>query len=128
MSTEQAPAIGTLIGFDISVPDAEALRDFYAAVVGWQSEPFDMGDYADYFMKSPTTGATAAGICHSRGINADLPPQWLAYIVVADLDASLQQVTERGGTLLTQIKGEGPGRYCVIRDPTGAVLALMQLS
>jgi uncharacterized protein len=127
VTTTQPPAVGTIGGFDLTVPDAESVRDFYAAVIGWQSEPFDMGGYADYFMKSPETGAIAAGVCHARGVNADLPPQWLAYIIVADLDASLQRCIEMGGAALTEIKGsEGESRYCVIRDPAGAVLALMQ--
>lgn len=128
MSTPQSPAVGTLMGLDLTVPDAESLRDFYASVIGWTSEAFDMGGYADFFMKSPETGAAAAGICHARGVNADLPPQWIAYIVVADLDTSLARCQELGGALVTEIKGsEGEARYCVIRDPAGAVLALMQL-
>ena len=77
MTAPQTHAAGTIIGFDLTVPDAEAVRDFYAAVVGWQPEPFDMGDYADYFMTSPATGDTVAGVCHARGGNAGLPPQWL---------------------------------------------------
>jgi uncharacterized protein len=128
VSTSQTPAVGTIAGFDLTVPDAESVRDFYAAVVGWQPEPFNMGEYDDYFMKSPATGAITAGVCHARGENAGLPPQWLAYIVVADLDASLQRCVEMGGAALTEIKGsEGESRYCVIRDPAGAVLALMQV-
>lgn len=128
MTTSQTHALGTIIGFDLTVPDAEPLRDFYAAVIGWQPEPFDMGGHADYFMKSPSTGDIVAGVCHARGENADLPPQWLAYIVVEDLDASMRQCVEMGGTLLTGIKGgEGETRYCVIRDPAGAMLALMQM-
>jgi predicted enzyme related to lactoylglutathione lyase len=86
-----------------------------------------MGNYADYFMKSPVTGDTVAGVCHARGENADLPPQWLVYIAVEDLDASMRRCVENGGTVLTEVKGsEGDSRYCVIRDPAGAVLALMQ--
>jgi uncharacterized protein len=34
---------GTVAWHDITVPDAERLRDFYAAVVGWRPEPVDMG-------------------------------------------------------------------------------------
>jgi predicted enzyme related to lactoylglutathione lyase len=128
VSTTPSPAIGTIAGFDLTVPDAESVRDFYAAVIGWTSDPFDMGGYADYFMKSPETDAISAGIVHDRGENADLPPQWIAYIVVADLEASLARCRELGGELLTPIKGsEGASHYCVIRDPAGAVLALMQL-
>jgi hypothetical protein len=122
---KQAP--GTIIGFDLTVPNAEAIRDFYAAVVGWRPEPFDMGGYADYFMKTPDGEQVVAGVCHARGENADMPPQWLTYVAVENLDASLQRCLEGGGTIVSATKGdETQGRYCVIRDPAGAYLALMQ--
>ena len=127
MSDAEKQPSGTIIGFDLTVPDAESIRDFYAAVVGWRSEPFDMGGYADYFMQSPESGQTVAGIVHARGENADMPPQWLTYVVVDDLDASLRQCEEGRGTIVTAVKGgEGGSRYCVIQDPAGAYLALMQ--
>jgi predicted enzyme related to lactoylglutathione lyase len=127
VSDAQKQAPGTVIGFDLTVPDAEAIRDFYASVVGWRPEPFDMGGYADYFMKTPAEGQVVAGVCHTRGENADMPPQWLTYVVVDDLDASLERCQDGGGRIVTAIKGnEGEGRYCVIQDPAGAYLALMQ--
>jgi predicted enzyme related to lactoylglutathione lyase len=126
VTTSEAPAIGTIAWRDLTVPDAAVVRDFYSAVVGWQAEPLSMGEYDDFVMKSPANGEAIAGICYARGGNADLPPQWLSYVIVENLDASLQRCTENGGTVLTHVKGEGGGRYCVIRDPAGAVLALME--
>ena len=127
MSDAEKQPSGTIIGFDLTVPDAESIRDFYAAVVGWRSEPFDMGGYADYFMQAPESGQTVAGIVHARGENADMPPQWLTYVVVDDLDASLRQCEEGRGTIVMAVKGgEGGSRYCVIQDPAGAYLALLQ--
>lgn len=112
---------GTVVHLDLTVPDADAVRDFYAEVVGWTPEP--LGD--DWMMVAPD-GTPAAGLCHAVGENADLPPVWLAYIAVADLGASLAATTARGGTVVAGPKGEGPGSYAVVRDPAGAVLALMQ--
>jgi predicted enzyme related to lactoylglutathione lyase len=127
MTSAEPQKPGAIIGLDLTVPDAEAIRDFYASVIGWESEPFDMGGYVDYFMKAPDGETHVAGICHSRGVNADLPPLWLTYVLVEDLEASLQRCTEGGGSLVTPIKGEvGQYRYCVIRDPAGAHLALME--
>lgn len=119
--------VGTIAGFDITVPDAPTLRDFYADVIGWTPVDVAMGDYADYAMTAPG-GQWVAGVCHRRGANADLPPQWLVYIAVDDLEARLDRVRSLGGILLTPIKGSGSAgpRYCVIQDPAGAVLALME--
>ena len=65
------PKPGTITWQDLTVGDAEALRDFYAAVVGWTPEPVKMGDYADFTMKAD--GEPIAGVCHARGHNAGLP-------------------------------------------------------
>jgi predicted enzyme related to lactoylglutathione lyase len=54
-------------------------------------------------------------ICHARGHNADLPSQWLIYITVADLDASMALCKELGGKLLAGPTAMGQeARYCVI--------------
>ena len=42
---------GSVGWFDLTVPDAEKVRDFYGQVVGWDSEATDMGDYEDFCMK-----------------------------------------------------------------------------
>ena len=121
------PQVGTIAWFDLTIPNAEQVRDFYAAVTGWRPEPVDMGGYADFNMMREGSDMPVAGICHARGPNAALPPQWLLYIVVADLDVSVKQCIELGGRVVVQPKDAGPsGRYCVVRDPAGAHAALFE--
>lgn len=117
---------GQIGWFDISVPDAESLKDFYCRVVGWKAEPVEMDGYNDHCVTPEESDEPVGGICHARGGNADLPPQWLIYITVADLEESLRRVTELGGSAITPIREYGSGRYAVIRDPTGAACALFQ--
>ena len=126
MSTEKPkPEIGTIGWVDLTVNDAAKVRDFYQEVVGWTAGECDMGDYKDFFMNAPSSGATVAGVCHARGTNADLPPQWLVYITVADVDASARRCADLGGVVIAGPRDlGGHGRYCVIRDPAGAVAAL----
>ncbi|WP_416304971.1 hypothetical protein [Neptunicella sp. SCSIO 80796] len=52
---------------DLTVADAESVRDFYASVVGWKVNPVNMGEYQDYSMQTPGSAKDVAGICHSRG-------------------------------------------------------------
>jgi predicted enzyme related to lactoylglutathione lyase len=119
--------IGTIGWIDLTVPNATSVRDFYAAVAGWTPVDVPMGDYSDYSMHPPGDPKAVTGICHARGVNANLPPQWLIYITVADLDQSIQKCRELGGTVLTGPKSLGSyGRLAVIQDPAGAVAALLQ--
>jgi uncharacterized protein len=125
--TPSTPAVGSIGWIDLTVPNAVELRDFYSAVVGWAPTPLEMDGYSDFLMQAPGTGAPQAGVCHARGQNAAIPPVWLVYVIVADLDASLVECTARGGTILSGPRGAGGGaRFAVIRDPAGAVLALHQ--
>jgi uncharacterized protein len=119
--------VGTIGWIDLTVADATSLRDFYAAVAGWTAAEVPMGDYADYCMHPPGDAKPVAGICHARGPNADLPPQWLIYITVSDLDQSVQRCRDKGGKVLRETKSMGSyGRLAVIQDPAGAIAALLE--
>ena len=118
------PRPGTISWQDLTVADAEAVRDFYQSVVGWAPTPVPMGAYADFVMSAD--GDDVAGVCHARGGNADLPPVWLIYITVADLDHSIAECQRLGGSIVVAPRGYGGGRYCVIKDPAGAICALYQ--
>jgi uncharacterized protein len=54
-----------------------------------------------------------AGICQRAGGLSELPPVWLVYFGVKDLEASLKECRSLGGT--------------VVSEPIGKGLAAMQL-
>lgn len=119
--------VGKAGWMDLTVEDAPAVRDFYAAVVGWEPQPVSMGDYSDFNMALPESGEPVAGVCHARGSNAGLPPVWLVYWVVADLEASVEACRQGGGEVVAGPRGMGgQGRYAVLRDPAGAPFALYE--
>lgn len=127
MSAVDTTSVGTVGWIDLTVPDAERVRDFYQAVVGWTPTRVDMGGYDDYCMVPPASDQPVAGVCHAAGVNASLPAQWLMYITVRDLDESVARCRDQGGVVLHGPTQMGKnGRYCVIRDPAGAVAALYQ--
>jgi predicted enzyme related to lactoylglutathione lyase len=111
----QAGRIGWV---DLTVEDATESRDFWAAVAGFDGvEPVPMGGFSDFVLTSDGRGV--AGVCHARGVNAAMPPLWLVYFVVDDLDEALAEVERRGGQVL-----EKRASMAVVRDPAGAVAAL----
>lgn len=126
MSDDRKAKLGTVGWIDLTVDDAESVRDFYAAVVGWRPEPVDMGNYADFSMTS-ADGEARAGVCHARGGNEGIPKAWMIYINVDDLDVSLAACRDRGGEVIGEIRSMGDtSRYVFIRDPVGAVCALFE--
>lgn len=119
--------IGMLSWVDLTVENAPEIRDFYSKVVGWESAPVPMDDYDDFCMIPPGDDVPAAGICHSRGSNKDLPSQWLIYISVENLNESIANCEALGGKVISPPRNYADmGRYCVIKDPAGAVMALFE--
>jgi predicted enzyme related to lactoylglutathione lyase len=126
-TTQPRPPVGSIGWVDLTIADAPRVRDFYASVVGWKSEGLDMGGYQDFVMNEPASGKASAGVCHARGTNQGLPAQWLIYIVVESVEQSAARCRELGGTILREPTKMGPmGRFCVIRDPAGAVCSLFE--
>lgn len=123
---ESKKNIGKIMWHDLTVGDAEGISDFYKEVLGWEREGLSMGDYDDYIIKNPTDGEVVAGICHSRGGNADLPAQWLMYVIVEDLEKSLASCQALGGKQIGDKRKMGEGYYCLIQDPAGAYVMLSQ--
>ena len=128
-SPDATAQVGRIAWLDLTVPDASATRDFYAQVVGWSAQDVEMEDggdrYTDYNMLGED-GSPAAGICHARGVNLDLPPVWMLYLPVGELAESLHRVEEGGGRVLKEARGtDGRLAYAAIQDPVGVCLALM---
>lgn len=119
------PDIGTIEWCDLTVTDAEAIKDFYCNLVGWKASAVSMGEYNDFNINTPETANTVAGICHARGTNSQLPSQWLMYVRVKDVPSSALKCEALGGTVLDGPKTMGSSQFCVIQDPQGAVLALI---
>jgi predicted enzyme related to lactoylglutathione lyase len=124
MGEHQGPVVGSVVWRDLTVEDADGVRRFYEDVVGWTTNPHDMGEYHDFDVKT-AAGETVAGICHARGTNAAIPPQWLVYVRVEDVDASAERCVARGGEVVDGPRAMGKSRFCVVRDPAGAVLGLI---
>jgi predicted enzyme related to lactoylglutathione lyase len=121
------PPVGQVGWIDLTVPNADAVRDFYADVIGWSTSPIPMGEYNDYCMIPQGGDKPIAGVCHARGENAAMPSAWMIYIMVADLDESVRRCIERGGKVrVPERKIPGSGRFVVIEDPAGAVAGLFE--
>jgi uncharacterized protein len=117
--------IGAIEWCDLTVENAEQVRDFYCKVVGWESAPVSMGKYNDFNINLPGTENTVAGVCHARGSNSSLPAQWLMYVRVESVAESAESCEKLGGKILDGPRSMGSSQFCVIQDPEGAVLALM---
>lgn len=107
---------------DLTTPDLEAAKAFYADVLGWSF--MDPGAEFGGYSIAQVGGAAAAGI----GPQQDgAPNAWTLYFASDDADETAAAVTEHGGTVLLPPGEVGPlGRMCIAADPTGAAFGVWQ--
>jgi predicted enzyme related to lactoylglutathione lyase len=117
---------GMITWHDLTVENAEEVRDFYQRVVGWKPQDVQVEDYSDYNMTDPRSGESVAGVCHKKGPNKSLPSQWLMYITVSDINESVETAEKHGGKVIKRIEDMGSGKYAIVQDPAGAVFALYE--
>ena len=124
---EEGAQVGSIAWLDLTVPDAAATRDFYCQVVGWTVQDHEMtdddGTYHDYVLVGGD-GKPVGGICHARGVNQGVPPVWMMYLPVGDLDTSIARVEEDGGTVIKRT--EGSYNIAFVQDPVGVHFGLIQ--
>lgn len=120
--------IGKIVWQDLTVDNAKEVKDFYSEVVGWNSSGVSMGAYDDFNIIKPggDDSEPVAGICHRRGSNENLPPQWLIYVMVKSVNQSVEKCKALGGKIVDGPRSMGNYQFAVIQDPAGAYMALME--
>lgn len=116
---------GTLCWADLSTSDAKRASDFYSGLLGWQiaADPKDKSGYLHIRNGEHFIGGVPPAAFRQPGV----PPHWMAYFQVDDVDASAGKAKELGATLyMPPTTMEGVGRMSVIADPQGAVFALFK--
>lgn len=123
--TEYKP--GTFCWPELATTDASAAKAFYGKLMGWQAldMPAEQGSYTFLQLKEKTVGAmyqlTAEQLEHS------IPPHWICYVSVEEIDASLDKLKSLGGSVMLGPHDVGDaGRMAFVQDPQGASFALWQ--
>jgi predicted enzyme related to lactoylglutathione lyase len=121
-----ASGVGRFVWYDLMTPDVDASKAFYTKVIGWGTSAFEIEGRPPYTMW--TAGATAiGGIVPFQPHMQGMPAHWLSYVSVADVDASAARVAKLGGKV-HQPPTDIPtvGRFAVIEDPQGGVIAIFR--
>lgn len=113
-------APGALVWNELASPDLEASSAFYSGLFGWEIAPFE-GSPTPY-LSIKNRGASNGGM---RELSPPgVPPHWLVYFGVQDIDAALAKVRELGGTAMSGPIDIQMAKIAIVQDPQGATLAL----
>ena len=123
---EQSMQSGTFCWTELMTRDVAAAKKFYADLIGWKMKDQDMAG-GTYTMLTPAGGGQLVGGMMEMGGPQweGIPPHWMPYITVENVDDRAKRCVELGGQIKhppTDIPNVG--RFCVIADPTGAVISL----
>jgi predicted enzyme related to lactoylglutathione lyase len=100
---------------ELGVPDAEAARAFFGALLDWQSTAIG-------------TGASISTSTLDIGIHGSDPEtHFEVFFAVTDLEASIGRLVELGGDTVGEIqRSQGFGRWVECRDPQGVRFGLRE--
>ncbi len=115
--------------YELMTTDLDAAATFYGAVTGLQAAPAAMAPPGQDYRLLALAGQNAvAGLmalpepARAMGV----PPHWLGYVEVPDVDAALLQAQALGAKVLVPAM-DVPGvvRFACIQDPQGAALGMI---
>ncbi|MFQ5550310.1 MAG: VOC family protein [Gemmatimonadales bacterium] len=118
------PNVGEFSWNELITTDHEAAFDFYSDLFGWvKGETMDMGDAGMYQMY--TRGTFPLGGMFNKTDDMPIPPMWLFYIRVGDVNETAPRIERLGGKI-TIGPMEVPGGDLIVQatDPQGAMFAL----
>jgi uncharacterized protein len=110
--------------------DAETAKSFYAAVFGWDAEPFEMGESEAVLWRLPgyvggePTQPVPRDVVGVMAPAGGRPAGWVVNFWVPDADATAAATTELGGTVLAGPFDTPISREAVLADPAGAVFTV----
>lgn len=115
---------GDFIWYELMTSDPDAAAAFYGPLLGWKSS--DSGQEGmDY--RIFTHGADAIGGLIPLPDGAPMPPMWLGYIGVDDVDVSVNIIRKAGGQVYMEPQDiPGVGRFAFVADPQGVPFYVMR--
>jgi len=121
---------GALTWTELSTRDTQGAQTFYTKLLGWSAKTGGDGVHA-YTEFTPSGGnQPVAGMMNSAAYGpqaANVPPNWMPYFQVSDVDASARKAQGQGARLFVPPNDiPNVGRFSVIQDPQGAVFAVFK--
>jgi len=111
------------VHIELQTSDLAKAKEFYSKLFDWKLEDMPAPGGGEPYTMINVGEGTGGGMFANN--DPKVPPHWLAYVGVEDIAASTRKARELGATILQDVMDIGDyGRLSVIKDPTGAVIAM----
>jgi hypothetical protein len=112
---------GRFVWRELMTTDVEAAKSFYGEVFGWKCKASEMPNMT-YYLFETATGKQVAGMM--KVPMPGIPPHWLGYVSVDDVDAAAERAKAAGGKVFMEPTDiPKVGRFAVVADAQGAATA-----
>jgi len=111
--------------YELMTLDTAAAKDFYGAVIGWQTQQWDAADYTMWIAPSGPIGGLMTLPDQAKAMGA--PPHWMGYLSVPSVADVAARAAELGGRVYVPPKDLPDGaRFAILADPSGASFGVHQ--
>jgi uncharacterized protein len=111
---------------ELMTPDPPAAQSFFADLFGWTYEKSE-GAGRDYW-NIRNQDRLNGGMLQITEEMGPVPPAWIVYFNVADLEAASRAISSAGGGLCFGPFDVPVGRIAMVNDAQGAAFALIQMN
>jgi predicted enzyme related to lactoylglutathione lyase len=117
---------GALSWNELNTRDLDKAKAFYGSVFGWgaNTNTAPGGDYTEWKLGDRSIGGC---LVMGEGFPAEIPPNWVTYFAVDDIDDATAKAKEFGGSSMMEGMETPAGKMSVVADPQGAVFAMIEL-
>ncbi|MBV8521107.1 MAG: VOC family protein [Acetobacteraceae bacterium] len=128
MTTLDRHVPGSFCWMELATSDQNSAKHYYANLFGWQAADTPMGPDAMYtIFRLDNRDSAACYTLHKGQRDAGVPPHWMIYVAVENVDAMAQKAGSLGGQVMVPpFDVMDLGRMAVITDPTGAFISMWQ--
>ncbi|WP_312366837.1 VOC family protein [Ensifer sp.] len=116
---------GKFVWYELMTTDTKSAETFYRDVVGWDARDAGMPGVSYTLFTKGDQQVAGLMTMPEGALEMNVPPAWLGYIGVDDVDAAAATVAAKGGKIHRAPDDiPGIGRFAIATDPHGAVFAL----
>lgn len=110
-------ARGRFVWHDLVTSDTAAAQSFYTKVLGWKTQSWEQDP--NYSMFAAASGPLGGTVSDASG-----QPHWIGYLSADNLQATIDQATAAGASVVKEATPAGTGEYAILKDPQGALFGV----
>jgi predicted enzyme related to lactoylglutathione lyase len=118
---------GEFCWYELGTRDISAAIKFYTELMNWETQSQKMGEFGIYYVFQLEGQDVGGGYDMGGPMFAGVPPHWMPYVWVDDVDVTAAEVTELGGkTVAPPMDVPNVGRMAYVQDPQGANFSIFR--